>query len=174
MTGRPLSRKLLLLGEIGVGKTSLVRRLTLGELPTDYRPTIGVDLYTYRLPADMPEAERRVEFVIWDIDGNYGQSIFRHVYSQGASGALIIGDADRRPTLDLMVGLAEAFQKALPGRHFSFVLNKSDLVPDRTALELPEALQSPRHPVVWTSALSGDGVEPAFVTAGAEILRRTR
>jgi small GTP-binding protein len=173
VTKRALSRKLLLLGEIGVGKTSLVRRLTLGELPTDYRPTIGVDLYTYRLPPGTSDTERRFEFVIWDIDGNYGQTIFRHVYSQGASGALIIGDAHRRATLDQMVELAHAFQQAMPGRHFSFVVNKSDLVESRETVELPAALQSARHPVVWTSALTGDGVEPAFVTAGAEILRRT-
>jgi GTPase SAR1 family protein len=164
------AKKILLLGEIGVGKTSLVRRLVLDELPSDYRPTMGVDLYRYQLAGS--GGREAVDLVIWDIDGNYGQSIFRHVYSKGASGALIIGDLSRRPTLDMMVELAEGFQEAMPGRHFSFVLNKLDLVPSKAEAGLPEALRAARQPFLWTSAVTGANVRLAFEAAGAAIVRR--
>jgi GTPase SAR1 family protein len=173
VTSKVISRKLLLLGEIGVGKTSLVRRLTLDELPTDYRPTIGVDLYTFRFTSADKQQEKLVDLVVWDLDGSYGPSIFSHVYSHGASGALIIGDVKSQRTLDLMVQLGMAFEKAMPSRHFSFVLNKSDLLADPGEVELPAALQTPRHPLFWTSALNGNGVTPAFIAAGTEIVRRT-
>lgn len=173
MTGKVVTRKVLLLGEIGVGKTSLVRRLTLDELPTDYRPTIGVDLYTYRLGNRDARQEKLLELVIWDLDGSYGPSIFRHVYSQGATGAFIIGDVMRPATIALMSRLGEAFESAMPSRHCSFVLNKTDLIDDRKSVELPPEIAQSRRSVVWTSALTGDGVEATFVAAGEEIRRRT-
>ena len=167
-------KKLLLLGEIGVGKTSLVRRLTLGALPTDYRPTLGVSLYTYVLPipAVAGGGEQRIEFAIWDTDGNIGPAIFQHDYSVGTHGALIVGDVARRATLDLMVDLAEAFQDALPSRHFTFVANKADLATSRDEAPFPDRIREGRHRPLWTSALTGEGVEPAFVAAGRDILRR--
>lgn len=167
-----MSRKIMILGEIGVGKTSLVRRFVLDELPTDYLPTMGVDIYRYTVPAAPPALHVPVELVIWDIDGNYGQSIFRHVYSKGASGALIVGDITRRPTLDLMVDLAHGFQDAMPGRHFSFVINKLDLVADPNDAEIPDALRQARQPLEWTSAKAGSNVRRSFEAAAAAIARR--
>lgn len=38
------SRKIMLLGEIGVGKTSLVNRLVHGRFRTDHMPTINVEI----------------------------------------------------------------------------------------------------------------------------------
>ena len=99
---------------------------------------------------------------LWDLDGNYGESIFRHVYSRGASAALIVGDGMRRSTLEHMVRLAGGFQDAMPGRYFSFVVNKVDLLeaPDQDAL--PEALRTARQPLIWTSALTAYNVKTAF------------
>ncbi len=166
------AKKILLLGEIGVGKTSLVRRLVLDELPTDYRPTMGVDLYRRMVTGLGKGGRESLDLVIWDIDGNYGQSIFRHVYSKGASGALIIGDLTRRPTLELMVDLARSFQEAMPGRQFSFVLNKLDLLASKADADLPEALKTARQPFIWASAKSGTNVGPAFASLAEAILRR--
>lgn len=173
MTGRLIRKKLLLLGEIGVGKTSLVRRLTLDAMPTDYKPTTGVAIYTYVRPVPGADGhERMVEFAIWDTDGNFGQSIFRHNYSQGAAGALIVGDVARSNSLDKMVALAQGFQEAMPGRPFAFVANKADLVAERLDSMLPALLRDERHTPHWTSALTGEGVEPAFAAAGRIIIRR--
>ncbi len=45
------ARKVMLLGEIGVGKSSLARRLVFDKFEFDYKPTIGVDIYRYDVPA---------------------------------------------------------------------------------------------------------------------------
>ncbi len=45
-----ISRKVMLLGEIGVGKSSLARRLVEGVFDATYIPTIGVDVHRYALP----------------------------------------------------------------------------------------------------------------------------
>ncbi len=61
-------RKIMLLGEIGVGKTSIARRLVFGKFGDVYKATIGVDLYRYEVvpsPADEP-----FHFLVWDTDGS--------------------------------------------------------------------------------------------------------
>ncbi len=167
-----ISRKLMLLGEIGVGKTSLIRRLVEGRFETEYKSTFGVELYRVPISRAGPNGDQAIELVVWDTDGNFGQSIFRHVYVKGASAALIIGDLKRRATLDSMVTLAESFQEALPGRHFSFIANKADLIADGGAAELPARLQDARQPVLLTSAKTGTNVEDTFIQAATAILRR--
>lgn len=165
-----ISKKLMLLGEMGVGKTSLVRRYVMNEFSRDYKPTMGVDIYRRKITGLGDGGTQAVELIIWDIDGNFGQSIFRHVYSRGTSGALIIGDLTRSQTIESMADLAKAFQENLPGRHFSLILNKSDAcrVEDIT---LPPSLAAFGSPLV-TSALDGSNVETAFHQVAEAIYRR--
>ena len=47
------SAKVMLLGDIGVGKSSLARRLVFDHFETDYKTTIGVDVLTYDLTTTM-------------------------------------------------------------------------------------------------------------------------
>src|SRR5512147_1169105 len=92
----------------------------------NYKPTIGVDVYRYEIP---PTATRpAMALIVWDTDGNFGDSIFRHVYMREASAAVIGGDLSRPRTLETQAALAEGFRDALPGRALSLVLNKLDLV----------------------------------------------
>ena len=43
------AQKIMLLGEIGVGKSSIAQRLVFNRFGTDYKPTLGVDVYTYEI-----------------------------------------------------------------------------------------------------------------------------
>jgi len=166
------ARKILLLGEIGVGKTSLVRRLVLDELPSDYRATMGVDLYRYEMRRLGESGRHALELVIWDLDGNYGDSIFEHVYSRGASAALVIGDATRLSTLEHMVRLAEGFEAAMPSREMALIVNKLDLLGEPDPARLPARLAEARRPLIWTSAKTATNVETAFRRVADAILRR--
>lgn len=163
------ARKVMLLGEIGVGKSSLVKRLVFDRFDTNYKPTLGVDVYRYEVPAagDRPA----MTLIIWDTDGNFGDAMFRHVYMKEASAAFIIGDVTRRETLDTMLSLSKGFREHFPGRYEALIVNKMDLV-EGEALHLPDALGADRNGVFHTSALTGDNVELAFIEAAAAIARR--
>lgn len=166
-----ISKKLMLLGEIGVGKTSLVRRFVMNEFSLEYRPTMGVDIYRHRVGQMGADGQQVVELVVWDIDGNFGQAIFRHVYSRGASAALIVGDLTRQQTIETMLNLATGFEETLPGRHYSFILNKSDACRAED-IQIPQAMTSSPGGVLTTSALTGANVETAFRSAAEAVLRR--
>lgn len=162
------SYKIMMLGEIGVGKTSIVRRLVLGKFDANYKATLGVDIYTYTLDSD-DFAEIPVELVIWDIDGDIGENIFGHVYIQGASGALVVGDATRPSTHHSMVNVGHQFQQYLPGRPLMLVLNKMDLVPDPDTLDPAFLERMGKAPLETTSAKTGENVARAFHNLTKEV-----
>lgn len=165
------ARKVMLLGDIGVGKTSLARRLVFGRFEAEYKATIGVDIYTHDVVARVRGEEVPVTLVIWDVDGDLGDSIFKHAYIRGASAALIISDRTRPATISSMLGLADRFEDALPGRPYRHVVNKSDLVPAE-ADAVPRLSAAARVPVIGTSAKSGENVGEAFQNLASELLAR--
>lgn len=165
------ARKVMLLGDIGVGKTSLARRLVFDRFEAEYKATIGVDIYTHEVTALVRGEAVAMTLVIWDVDGDFGESIFKHAYIRGASAALIVADRTRPSTLSSMLDLAERFEDTLPGRPYRLVVNKSDLAP-ADAATLPRAAALARVPLIETSARSGDNVGHAFESMVVELLSR--
>jgi small GTP-binding protein len=167
------ARKIMLLGDISVGKTSIVRRLVFDKFQTNYKVTINVDIYKFEIDDAGPKADQRVELIIWDTDGNMADSIFRQQnYMAGASAALIVGDITRAQSLETMLRLSDLCQEKIPGRHVTFVLNKIDLLEGDTDPDLPRGFADISHPVVRMSAKTGENVRLAFRDAATAILRR--
>lgn len=164
------ARKIVVLGEIGVGKSSLVRRLVHAKFDAEYTPTIGVDVYSYTIPPGITSAP--MTLVIFDTDGNFGESIFRHIYIKQAGAALIVGDIVRRPTLDTMTKLGDGFVEHLPGRPYAFVTNKVDLLDAEALEDFPCGLKRPGVPLLATSAATGEKVQDAFHQIAATLARR--
>jgi len=161
------SAKIMLLGDIGVGKTSLAKRLVFDRFDTDYKTTIGVNVMTHDvvLPADCGGGTMRL--VLWDTDGDFSQTLFSTSYILGAAGAVVVADAARPASVEHMARLAEAFEDRLPGRPVSCVLNKVDLLTGDEAVRPP-----PGRPVHRASALTSEGVPALFAAIAAAIHRR--
>lgn len=164
-------RKIMLLGEIGVGKSSIVRRLVFDRFESDYKPTLGVDVYDYEIDSGgAPQPGAGARLIIWDTDGNLSDSILSLVYIKQAAGALIVGDLTRRATLETMVQLGQNFLEAMPGRYCGFLMNKSDMA--GALIDLPPILMQSSIPAMRTSAKTGENVENAFLRAADAIRRR--
>ena len=163
------ARKVMLLGEIGVGKSSLARRLVLDHFETHYTPTLGVDVYHYDVVPPPPQGAIRL--IVWDTDGNFGDAIFQHPFIREATAAFIVGDITRHATLETMLKLRHGFRSCFPGRYDAFVVNKLDLA-GGAHVALPPELADSRPHVFHTSAKTGDNVRRAFHEGAATILRR--
>lgn len=154
--------KIVVLGDFGVGKTSLIRRYVLDSFSDDYRATLGVHLYkhTDRIPIEGTEIE--VRLVLWDVEGAAlpGDQMMRYV--MGASGAVIVGDLSRDAMAEPMRRAADMVEARLPGRPIGFALNKQDIA--RTPDESTLAAFRDRYgaTVVCTSAKTGDAVPGMF------------
>jgi len=161
------SAKVMLLGEIGVGKSSLARRFVFDRFEGEYKSTIGVDILSHEIALD---DGRPLKLMLWDTDGDFGARIFETVYIKGASGALIVSDATRPATLAKAARLAAGFAEAFPGRPTRVIVNKIDLA-DMEHGAFAGAGLAPGD-VVRTSARTGEGVGALFQSMGADILRR--
>ena len=113
-------RKIMLLGDIGVGKSSIVRRLVFDEFDHNYKPTLGVDVYSCEIAPDASTDAPPAKFVIWDTDGNFGDSILSLVYIREATAALVVGDLTRPATISTMLDLGRNFMQAMPGRYCGY------------------------------------------------------
>jgi small GTP-binding protein len=165
-----IARKVMLLGEIGVGKSSIVQRLVFDRFDMNYKPTIGVDVYRYEVP-ERPGHER-MSLIVWDTDGNFGEAIFKHVYMKEASAAIIVSDITRPQTIATMARLTEGFRDALPGRHVAMVLNKQDLPHEPESSILPAETAKLGFTLYRTSAKTGSDVSTVFHEAADAIARR--
>jgi len=166
------ARKVMLLGDIGVGKSSIVQRLVFDRFNTTYKPTIGVDIYRYEVPPSDDGCDG-MSFIVWDTDGNFGNAIFRHVYIRDAAAAMVVADLSRPETFEAAARLYDGFKEALPGRQATILLNKVDLIEGQEYAPLPASLDHASVAVLRTSAKSGTHVQKAFHDTAVAIQRRT-
>lgn len=163
-----IARKILMLGEIGVGKTSIARRLAFNSFGENYKATINVDIYTYEVKP--PPKGKPFTFYVWDTDGSYGENIFRQYYARQAQAAMIVADVTRPSTLEAMLTLSRLYEDVMPGRYFAHVLNKSDLAVDPAVADTIGRIERMKVPLFRTSALTGENVAGAFFDAACSII----
>jgi len=164
------AHKIIVLGDFGVGKTSLIRRYVLDQFSDQYRATLGVHLYKHTDRILIEGMDREVRLVLWDIEGAPlpGEQMMR--YALGASGAIVVGDMTRDDMTDPMRAAADMVEARLPGRPIAIALNKSDIAPPPDD-DLIATLQD-RYgaSVALTSAKTGDAVPRLFRELGVRIL----
>lgn len=163
--------KLLVIGESGAGKTSIINRLCNNVFLTNYKATIGIDFALYILQIN---DNTTVRLHLWDIAGSerYGQ--MTRVYYKEAAGALIVYDATKsnwsegvtKWKKDLDDKITQKDGKPLPTL---LLANKCDLesakAPDAatlTASNLPEC--------ILTSAKTDIGITDAITSIVRQIL----
>ncbi|MFW9949242.1 MAG: Rab family GTPase [Candidatus Thorarchaeota archaeon] len=82
--------KICLLGQGGVGKTCIARRLCFDTFDANTRLTIGIDFYTYDLPIFVDGDKTFIRLSIWDFGG---QEQFKQMFSyyiHGANGIFMV------------------------------------------------------------------------------------
>lgn len=168
------TRKVIVLGSPGVGKTSLVRRLVHRVFEADYLTTMGVDIYPHVVDLAPPAntTTPRLRLTIWDSQGDLGHRIFKHPYFSGSVAVVICGQITKRRTIDEMVALAHAAEVAAAGKPLACVLTKLDLLEGGAEPDLPAALTEGRWPVYRTSALADLNVAGTFAAIAGTIVRR--
>ncbi|GAV05310.1 hypothetical protein RvY_15464-1 [Ramazzottius varieornatus] len=89
--------KVLVIGDIGVGKTSCVKRYVHRFFSQQYRATIGVDFALKIINWDQNTV---IRLQLWDIAGQERFGHMTRVYYKDAIGALIVFDINRMATFE--------------------------------------------------------------------------
>ena len=166
-----LQKKVCLLGEFAVGKTSLVKRFVEGRFDDRYLSTIGVKISRRQ----MTRPYGRLNLLVWDLAGSDEfNGVTRANYLRGAAGALIVCDLTRHQTLGgfwRYVEQLEALRLSIP---LVLVGNKNDL-PDERAISADELLSVSTQlnaPYFLSSAKTGENVEAVFENLASQIEAR--
>jgi small GTP-binding protein len=156
-------RKVCLLGDFAVGKTSLIRRFVYNKFTTDYQATIGVHVSRKEVVLE-GAVSKRVGLVLWDLAGGETFSQMEEAYYRGGAGALLVADIMRPGTFGMINTYATTFTQINPRAALVIVFNKVDLMPDVGEIERRAEALSARWGAshFFTSALTGVQVEHAF------------
>jgi small GTP-binding protein len=162
--------KCVLIGEGGVGKTSLAVRYTEDRFDQQMKMTIGVNFATKRVVVDSAS----ITLLIWDLGG---QPRFQDVmpdYFRGAKLGLAVYEAGRAFTMHRLDDWIGRLRNSVPNCDVFLVANKIDERPDGSGVSLSDAQEFAQKYSAPVSAKTGEGVFGMFQSAAQHILERNR
>ena len=167
MSGAETTKKVCLVGDFAVGKSSLVARFVHEAFSDRYLSTVGVSIKTKRVP--VPDGGA-MKLVIWDIAGIDALTTAAQRYLRGADGYMLVVDGTRPATLDSALRLRKDVARLCGPLPHVCLLNKHDLT-DAWAVEEAATVPLAQDAAgLWaTSAKTGDNVERAFLDLAATL-----
>jgi len=166
-------KKVLILGDGAVGKTSLIRRFVVDEFKDDYITTIGTKTTKKDLVLDAKGTTWNLSLMIWDVLGQKGYTEVQTNALHGAKGVVLVYDASRPETRGALVDywIPRVWKVAgkLPMVIFA---NKADLAGDspEPAATLQSLCSVYGCEGFLTSAKTGQNVEAAFGALGMKLI----
>lgn len=170
---KEMIRKVCMLGDPSVGKTSLVRRFVLDIFDDSYIPSIGMKVTKKQMILEDESLD--LTLMIWDILGSK-TSRFDSVYYKGVKGALLVSDVSKEKTADSIPRWLSGLFKITGDVPLMFIGNKIDLIEDKSSIEKKIEGYSKKYnsKVLFTSAKTGNNVENAFLHLAKEMAKRVK
>ncbi|MFX0071036.1 MAG: Rab family GTPase [Candidatus Hermodarchaeota archaeon] len=165
--------KIIIVGEPGVGKTSLVKKYISGQFSKDYKASIGTNMFLEKRVIVNDEDTIEISLQLWDIAGQERWINMRRIYYAGTQGALVVGDLTRLRTFDQI----EKFWypdliKYCGNIPFLLIANKNDLIKGNIKENI-EPLKEKLNAlsILYTSAKTGTNVKEAFNLISDQIIK---
>ena len=162
--------KILLLGDSGVGKSSLLLRYTKNQFSADMRSTIGVEFGVKFIKID----NLQLKVQIWDTAGMERYRSITSAYYKGAKGVIVVYDICRKVSFDNIDKWIDDFKsKADEDAVILIIGNKSDLQDKREVNTEEVKLKAEKNKMAFmeTSAKNNENVSKAFLQLFKEIIK---
>ena len=164
-------KKILLLGDPAVGKTSLVRRFVIDRFSDRYIITIGTKTSRKLMEFQFPDQDLRVklQLYIWDVFGQQGMPRAYSIYFKGADAAILVCDLTRPFTVAALETWGSTLRSLCGPTPCVVACNKVDLVAENAATqeEIAAAGKFNGTTPLKTSAKTGENVDEAFRVIGS-------
>jgi Ras-related protein Rab-32 len=92
--------KVLILGDIGTGKTSIIKRYVDDKFTDGYKSTIGVDFMLKNVQKNINGENIEIRVQLWDISGQERFGNMTSTYYRGAVGVFVVFDVTRMNTYE--------------------------------------------------------------------------
>ncbi|XP_060069570.1 ras-related protein Rab-19-like [Ylistrum balloti] len=162
--------KIILIGDINVGKTSIVKRFRDGTFDDNYRTTIGVDFAIRTLDID----NKQVKMQIWDTSG---QERFRSIttsYFRNAHGIIVVYDITNKTSLEVAERWLIDVKRVCGDTPVNLLVgNKSDLTDRRQVTIQDSQTFATKHGMIGpieTSAKTSANINQAFYSIAQKLV----
>ncbi len=166
--------KIIVIGDPGVGKTSLILRFTYNAFTRTYTPTIGTNI-TEKI-VQVGENKDNVQIVVWDVAGQSKFEVMRKHFYAGLDGVLIVFDLTHEKGFASVPNwyqdVKKNYNKKTPLIAY-LIGNKSDLTSERK-VKKEDALKMARDlglEYIEVSALSGENVNDMFNKIAERVIK---
>ena len=170
-TQKRLLFKVIVVGDGGVGKSTMIQRLTTGRF-IPQKITIGTDLATI----DIETEKALVKLQIWDFGGEKRFRFFLPNYCRGAQGCLLCYDITRYPSFDNLKEWYKIVQENASDPVFILVGGKCDMADEKRAVAQNDAIDfKNKHNLDYiyeTSSLTGENNKLIFETLTKGIIEK--
>jgi small GTP-binding protein len=173
-----ISKKICIIGDFGVGKTSLIRQFVDRQFSDEYLSTVGVKIS--RKLVDLLETSQdkpqQIQMLIWDVEGSNKFKAIAPSYFQGAKGAVIVGDVTQEETLEHVTEHIKNFLAVNPKSYIAIALNKSDLIESEYLANIRQIYQHKFEDktnvlsAYLTSAKTGENVDNIFLALAHSLI----
>ncbi|KAM6900250.1 ras-related protein Rab-18a [Xenentodon cancila] len=153
--------KILIIGESGVGKSSLLLRFTDDTFDPEQSATIGVDFKVKTICVDGNKAK----LAIWDTAGQERFRTLTPSYYRGAQGVILVYDVTRRETFTKLDNWLNELETYCTRNDLVKMLVGNKIDKENHELDRAEGLKFARkHSMLFieASAKTKDGVQCAF------------
>ena len=171
---KKLKIKVTLIGDGGVGKTSLIQKFTKGTFKTDYIKTIGAQLTHYETEID----GYKIELLFWDIAGQDNFHFLRPSFYRSSKAAIIVYSLEENNlgerSFDNITSWYEDVKQFCGEIPVVVFANKVDLINEQTLDKARIQNLVKEHNFLGyyiTSAKTGQGLDDAFNALSKEIKR---
>jgi Ras-related protein Rab-5C len=173
---RPPEFKVVFLGTVAVGKTSLLHRFNTDQFATDLYATSGQTYVKKAVQVGITEAVLQ----LWDTPGQEQFAAESTLLLRNAHCCVVCYDLHNPATYECVATMIRRFDSAcmVDGRFVVVVGNKSDLIPpDQQDAELERLAEAQKAHALWaqsflTSARLGESVKELFGFIAARLIEQ--
>lgn len=164
-------KKMCMMGEAAVGKTSLIRRFVLDKFDDRYISTLGTKTTAKELHLTIGEEVIILKLQIWDILGLRCFGKLQRNAFRGANGAFFVLDTTRPGTLYSFENWLSSLYKVTGEIPVVVLANKNDLKAKIRNNEIEKIAMDYGFLHYFTSAKTGENVIEAFETLGKLMIK---